>query len=322
MFTKKIYQTVLNDKIKHVDKRLSEIVLSTSLSERFHPMLMDAVLQGRRFRPLLMIIVNKGVGGKWRQIIDPACAIELLHKASLIHDDIIDEDVLRRGKPSFWKIYGKKQAIVTGDFLIGLSLNTMYHWCSQNDSQKTRQIFEVYSSTLNETIIGEIYDIQFEADSDVAYDDIEQMIAIKSGSLIAASMQIGAISGGASQELVETLTRLGRCVGIIFQTINDMNSVTGRDGPSKGMNNNDVLQKKKTPVTYILQQSGISSEQFSEMSKNDILEILDPVLAGIDKKIEEAESYINQLPGGFMKKLFTKLLKEAQSDWFWIDQND
>lgn len=322
MFTKKIYQTVLHDKIKHIDKRLSEIVLTSSLAERFHPMLMNAVIQGRRFRPLLMIIVNKGVGGKWRQIIDPACSIELLHKASLIHDDIIDDDVLRRGKPTFWEIYGKKQAIVTGDFLIGLSLNTMYHWCNQNDTQKAQQMFDVYTTALNETIIGEIYDVQFETDSNVTYDDIEQMLAIKSGSLIAASMQIGAISGGASQGLVKILTKLGQCIGVIFQTINDMNSVTGRDGPSKGIQNNDVLQEKKTPVTYILQQSGITSEQFSKMCKNDILEILDPVLASIDKKIKEAENYISELPGGFMNKLFTKLLREAQSDWFWIDQDD
>ena len=115
---------------------------------------------------------------------------------------------------------------------------------------------------------------------------------------------------------------LGCCIGVIFQTINDMNSITGRDGPSKGLRNNDVIQRKKTPVTYILQQSGISSEQLCGMSKNDLLEILEPVISHIQMKIDEAYGYVSQLPGGFMKKLFIKLLKESQSDWFWIDQND
>ena len=322
MFTKKIYQTILSDKIKIIDQRLLQIVESTSISENFYPMLLDAVSQGRRFRPLLMIITNKGVGGKWRQVIDPACALELLHKASLLHDDVIDEDVLRRGKPTFWHTYGKKQAIVTGDFMISLALNTIYNWCNQTNSGISRQVFEIFTTTLNDTITGEIYDVQFESESNVSYDEIEDMISIKSGSLIAASMRIGAITGGASAELIGTVTRLGRCIGIIFQMINDMNSVTGRDGPSKGTHNNDVLQKKKTPVTYILNQSGISGEQLFKMNRNELLEILEPVLSEIDKKVTEAREYIEALPKGFMKDLFSKLLQEAQSDWFWTDQND
>ncbi len=282
-------------------------------------MLVEATAQGRRFRPLLLLITNKGVGGQWRDAIDLACAIELLHKASLIHDDVIDNDNFRRGKPTFWRIYGKRQAIIVGDLLIGLLFTTVSRWCNQNESQHANNIFEIFTSTLNETAIGEIFDVYFESVPNLDCPEIEQMISLKSGSLISACMRIGAISGGASADIVETVTCFGRCIGIIFQMINDMNSITGRDRNSKGSYHNDAIQKKKTFSTFILQQAGISIEELSVIPKYHLMEVLKPVKSEIDRRIIQASHHVKNLPDGFMKKLFFKLLKEAHSDWFWIN---
>lgn len=322
MFTQKIYKTILKNKTREIDKKILQIVQSPSIPKKFHPMLMAATEQGRRFRPLLLIVTNKGVGGKWRSVIELACAIELLHKASLIHDDLIDGDSLRRGKPTFWQAYGKRQAIIVGDLMIGLSFETVTQWCSRNNLKQVNPIFKIFTTALNETSIGEIFDIQFESMPDVEYAEIENMTYLKSGSLISASMRIGALTGGASAETVETLTRLGNQIGIIFQIINDKNSITGQDAPSKGTYWNDVIQKKKTFATNILQQAGITKEDLKNLPESGLAEVLKLIRSEIDKRIATAAKYIENLPNGFMKKLFSNLLKEAQEDWFWINVNE
>jgi geranylgeranyl pyrophosphate synthase len=322
MFTKRIYKTVLKNKIKEIDKKLLQIVQSPSIPTKFHPMLIEATEHGRRFRPLLLLVTNNGVGGKWRGVIELACAIELLHKASLIHDDVIDGDSFRRGKPTFWQTYGKRQAIIVGDLMIGLSFKTVTQWCSRNNHRQVNPIFEIFTTALNETSIGEIFDIQFESLPDVDYADIEKMTYLKSGSLISASMRIGALTGGASANTVETLTRLGNQIGIIFQIINDKNSITGRDVPSKGTYCNDVIQKKKTFATNILRQAGISEKELNKITEPRFTEVLQLIKSEIDKRIKTAAECIENLPGGFMKELYSNLLKEAQEDWFWINVNE
>jgi len=322
MFTKEIYKTVLKGKIKLIDKRLTQIIQSPTIPKISHSLLTESIAQGRRFRPLLLLITNAGVGGNWKDVIDLACAIELLHKASLIHDDLIDKDILRRGQATFWKTHGDRQAIIMGDVLIGLSFNTASQWCKINNHQNTIDILDTLTKTLTETAIGELLDVQLESAPTSDFKIIENMTALKSASLIAASMRIGALSGNAPSDLTETLIKLGWQIGTIFQMINDMNNITGRDIQSKGTLGIDLIQKKENVVTATLHQAGIQFEELPTISEKQLTEILEPVSADIDYRIAESLKYVAELPDNFMKKLFGKLLKEAKEDWFWIDLND
>jgi len=315
MFTKYIYKTLLKAKIKAVDKRLLQLIQSPTIPQALHPILTEATQQGRRFRSRLLLVTNTGVGGDWRDAIDLACAIELLHKASLIHDDLIDGDTLRRGKPTFWKTQGEKQAIIVGDVLIGLAFQTVSQWCRANHLH----IFEAFTNTLNETALGELLDLQFELTTNVDAKSIENMTLLKSGSLVAASMKIGALSGGAPPHLVETLTDLGWQIGFIFQIINDLNNITGRDIHSKGSLACDLVQNKKNLVTVALEQAGISFEELPNLPENRLTEALKPVVAEIDNQISQAQANVAKLPNNAMKKLFSKLLQEAKEDWFWVE---
>ncbi len=182
MFTKKIYQTVLKDKINLIDKRLTQITQSSIISQTCHHLLTETIAHGRRFRPSLLLVTNAGVGGNWKNVIELACAIELLHKASLIHDDLIDKDDLRRGKSTFWKIHGGRKAIVVGDVLIGLSFNTAIQWCKINNHTNTINIFDALTKTLTETAIGELLDVQLESVSTANSKIIENMTSLKSAS--------------------------------------------------------------------------------------------------------------------------------------------
>jgi geranylgeranyl pyrophosphate synthase len=319
MFTKQIYKTVLKSKIKTIDNRLLQLIQSPSIPRTLHPILTEATQHGRRFRPLLLIVTNTGVGGNWHNAIDLACAIELLHKASLIHDDLIDGDKLRRGQPTFWQTHGDKQAIIVGDVLIGLAFQIVSQWCRANN---TFQIYEAITDTLTETALGELLDLQFESSANVELKSIENMTRHKSGSLIAASMKIGALSGNAPSSLVETLTHLGWQIGVIFQMMNDMNNITGRDIYSKGSVGCDLAHKKKNLVKVTLEQSGISNQELPNLSKNQLNEVLKPVVTEIDNRISQASEYIAKLPDNTMKKLFSKLLQEAKEEWFWVDINE
>ncbi|MEN8216349.1 MAG: polyprenyl synthetase family protein [Pseudomonadota bacterium] len=317
MFTKSIYKTILKAKIKAVDKRLLQLIQSPTIPQALHPILTEATQQGRRFRSLLLLVTNTGVGGDWRDAIDLACAIELLHKASLIHDDLIDGDSLRRGMPTFWKTQGEKQAIIVGDVLIGLAFKTVSQWCRTNNIQF--HIFEAFSNTLNETALGELLDLQFELMTNVDAESIENMSLLKSGSLIAASMKIGALSGGAPPAMVETLTHLGWQMGFIFQMMNDLNNISGRDVYSKGSLGCDLVQNKKNIVTVALEQAGISFEDLPNLPENRLTDALKPVVAEIDNQIYQAEANVAKLPDNAMKKLFGKLLQEAKEEWFWVE---
>lgn len=319
MFTKYIYKTLLKQKIKLIDKRLLELIQSPSIPQTLHPILTEATKHGRRFRPLLLIVTNTGVGGNWHNVIDLACAIELLHKASLIHDDLIDGDKFRRGQPTFWQSYGDKQAIIVGDVFIGLAFKTVSLWCNAN---KNFQVYDAISNTLTETALGELLDFQFESETNVDAKSIENMTLYKSGSLIAASMKIGALSANAPSSLVETLTNLGWQIGVIFQMMNDMNNITGLDVYSKASVGCDLVQHKKNLVTVTLEQAGISSEDLPNLSKNQLNELLKPVVTEIDNRICQASEYITKLPDSMMKKLFNKLLLEAKEEWFWVNVNE
>ena len=195
MFTQAIYQTILKNRIKAINNRLLQIVQIPSLPAELQTMLIDAVMQGRRFRPLLLLIVNKGVGGKWRAAMDLACTIELLHKASLIHDDLIDGDTLRRGVPTFWKRHSPKHAIIAGDLLIGAAFRTVSEWERTSHHQYASNILDTITKTLYETAMGEWLDVHFESLTTVEMQMIETMTLLKSGSFIAASMRIGALTG-------------------------------------------------------------------------------------------------------------------------------
>jgi geranylgeranyl pyrophosphate synthase len=192
-------------------------------------------------------------------------------------------------------------------------------WCRANNPQNALPIFDAFTNTLNETAFGELLDLQFESTATVDMKSIEQMTQLKSGSLIAASMKIGALSGGAPPSLVETLNNLGWQIGVIFQMMNDINNITGRDIQSKGLVGHDLVRQKKNWATVALEQAGISFEELSNLPEPRLTEALKPVVTEIDQRISQASTYITQLPDSMMKKLFTQLLQESKEEWFWVD---
>ena len=323
MFSRSKYQSLFGPQLSAINSQMESIIDSVDVSDATRGALLDAIRKGRRFRPLLMLLVNSGVGGDWKGIVELGAAIELLHKASLVHDDLVDGDKLRRGCPTVWKTHGERRAVIIGDVLVGLAFTTVSDWTIANSSPHIPRIFSLFAKAMNYTAIGEFLDVEFESESATNIDTsaVGRMIALKSGTLISTSMEIGGITGGASDELCQVLAELGMHVGTLFQFVNDVNNIAGVDGESKGQWGGDVVLKKKTYATLALSNSGKSCAEVQSLSAVERMTCLQPALAEIQRHVSLASQCLNKLPTGVMKGAFSELLESAQEEWFWVDSD-
>lgn len=209
-----------------VDERLDSILptagedLTGDLSAA---MRYSALAPGKRLRPSLAMATALAVGGNEKSALDAGCAIELVHCFSLIHDDLpaIDDDDLRRGRPTCHKQYGEAMAILAGDALFALAFEVM-SGCCEELGVAARCVLRLATSTGTKGLVGgEVMDILAEGgDGDLNL--LKTIHARKTGALIGASCEIGAILGGANEEVVRTAAEFGAAVGLAFQIADDV----------------------------------------------------------------------------------------------------
>ena len=183
----------------------------------FHAPLRYASDGGKRIRPLILILSAECINSRrlGPDAYLAASAIELLHTESIIHDDIIDEENLRRGKPSFHIKYGYNSSILTADFVLGVILNI------GSKLQNPRLINELsYAATRMSE--GEMMEIRLGKARNITEDDYIKVLEYKTASLFEASAKIGALIGGGSEEQVRAMTSFGNLLGIAYQIHDDL----------------------------------------------------------------------------------------------------
>ncbi|CAI0451475.1 unnamed protein product [Linum tenue] len=186
---------------------------------------------GKRVRPVLCLAACEMVGGDQSLALPMACATEMVHTMSLIHDDLpcMDDDDLRRGLPTSHKKYGEDTAILAGDALLSLSFE---HVAARTPStvspdRVVRAIAELGSAVGSAGLVaGQIVDIASEGDVDVTLEDLEYIHIHKTARLLEAAVVCGAILGGADDESVEKVRRYALRVGLLFQVVDDILDVT------------------------------------------------------------------------------------------------
>jgi geranylgeranyl diphosphate synthase, type II len=180
---------------------------------------------GKRLRPILAIAAGEIFGANERELLPAACALELIHTYSLIHDDLpsMDNDELRRGRPTNHIVYGEAMAILAGDALLTQAFRALTDYPSSNPERQLQVIAEVAraAGTSNALIGGQVLDIQFEG-KPVQGDQLEQIHRAKTGALIRCAVRIGAIIGGANPGELEALTIYGEKAGLAFQVADDL----------------------------------------------------------------------------------------------------
>jgi octaprenyl-diphosphate synthase len=204
------------DHLAKIDDALKRELDLYSWSE-FHAPLRYACEGGKRIRPLILLLCAECVQSE-KPDADAylaASAIELLHTESIIHDDIIDEENLRRGKPSFHVKYGYNSSILTADFVLGVILNI-------GSKLKDLRILNELSNAATRMSEGEMMEIRLGKEPDISEDDYIKVLEYKTASLFEASARIGAIIGGGTEDQVHAMTSFGNLLGIAYQIHDDL----------------------------------------------------------------------------------------------------
>lgn len=204
---------------------------------------------GKRIRPALVLASCESVGGEAAEALNAACAFECVHTYSLIHDDLpaIDNDDMRRGRPTCHKAFGEAVAILAGDALLTAAFELIAATRTADPSKVIRVIAELSKAAGSVGMIGgQMVDIESEGE-EVAFPVLEYIHIHKTGELILASVRSGAIMGGASQKELESLSRYGKSVGLAFQIADDILDV---EGSAAEMGKNTGGDEKKGKATY------------------------------------------------------------------------
>ncbi|MGH2632350.1 MAG: polyprenyl synthetase family protein, partial [Tepidiformaceae bacterium] len=206
---------------------------------------------GKRIRPTLCLFAAEAVGGTIDDAMPGAIAVELVHNFSLVHDEVQDHDADRHHRPTIWARMGEGQAINIGDLLYTRAIRALSD--GPGDLSRRMHALAVLNLAIERMIRGQWDDIAFEARDDVTVDDYLAMVAGKTGALLSAPLEIGAILAGATPDVSSALGRWGMHVGAAFQAQDDFLGIWGDPGETGKSNQNDIARRKKTlPIVHAL----------------------------------------------------------------------
>ena len=215
-----------------VNEWLDRLVPSeTTAPEQLHRAMRYSLLAGgKRLRPALVLAAGEAFGADTDDLMPAACAIEMIHTYSLIHDDLpaMDNDDLRRGRPTCHKAFGEAVAILAGDALLTQAFRVLAADAPKRDAERqVRVIREVATAagTVEALIGGQMADIESEGEN-VDGSTLEYIHRSKTGAMIAASVVVGGIVAGANGDQIEKLRAYGQCIGLAFQIADDILDVT------------------------------------------------------------------------------------------------
>lgn len=223
------------------------------LSSLYEPIKYGMAAGGKRLRPALLLMSCEAFGGKIEDAIEPACGIEMFHNFTLLHDDVMDNSATRRNRPSVYAKWGANAAILSGDTMLTIATQMI----SKVPDHKLRSVLDIFNKMAIRVYEGQALDMQFEQQDDVSEEDYIRMIMDKTGALLGAAAQIGALLGGATDEAAEEMYEFGMMLGIAFQIQDDWLDVYGDAATFGKPIGGDINNNKKT----FLLLKGFNSEE-------------------------------------------------------------
>lgn len=274
------------EKIVHyislIEKELNNRLTLKEPKELYIPINYTLELGGKRIRPALLMLANNLFDGNDNDAIDAALAIEVFHNFTLLHDDIMDDAPLRRGKETVFKKWGSNIAILSGDVMFVNSLQLL----AECNPIKLPEILRLFNNTAVEVCEGQQYDMNFETAQNVSIDDYLKMIELKTAVLLATSLKIGAVLGNASSENANHLYLFGKNLGIAFQLMDDILDLYGDPNKFGKQVGGDILANKKT---YLLLKA-------KELADGDIKKQLE---FSLSSKALKNEAKVDKIKGIF-----------------------
>ncbi|MGZ3885662.1 MAG: polyprenyl synthetase family protein [Bacteroidia bacterium] len=211
--------------------------------ELYEPENYILALDGKRIRPLLCLLACDLYKASPEKALDAALAIELFHNFTLVHDDILDNAPLRRGKPTVHTKWNTNTGILSGDVMLTKAVDVLNRY----DAALLKSLNTIFIKTAIEVCEGQQWDMNFETETSVTVSDYMRMITCKTAVLIGCSLQMGAVCGGAAEADQTHIYGFGKHLGIAFQLLDDMLDVYATDSKKFGKQvGGDIIANKKT----------------------------------------------------------------------------
>jgi geranylgeranyl diphosphate synthase, type II len=267
-----------------LNKAFSKIEFPGTPAELYDPVSYTLQLGGKRLRPFLVLASCEMFGGNLDDAIHPAIAIELFHNFTLLHDDLMDQAPLRRGKATVYKKWNANIAILSGDTMFALANRYML----QTRNEAIPVLLDIFNQTAIEVCEGQQYDMNYETRDDVSISEYMNMIRLKTAVLLACSLKIGAIIAGAGSRSSDSLYSFGINIGIAFQLMDDLLDVYGSEDKFGKVTGGDIVAGKKT-FLYLkaLELSGSQGLEFTNLYQSRSLPN--------DQKISAVRAHFDQL---------------------------
>jgi geranylgeranyl diphosphate synthase, type I len=222
--------------------------------------------QGKRIRPILLLLCVAACEKEWRIGLPAAAAIEYVHNFSLIHDDIQDQSELRRGRETVWKKWGVAQAINGGDFMFTMAHLAMLRLSSSVSTEITIQAARILHHTAIQLTKGQFLDMSYEKQITVPLEAYWPMNGGKTAALLGCCCEIGALISGMSENDCENFRDFGYSLGLAFQVQDDWLGIWGDSAQIGKSTDSDLITRKKTlPILFALEKG----EKFSERWYNN-----------------------------------------------------
>lgn len=230
------------DILNKINQYLDNMAYDRKPASLYSPIRYALSMGGKRIRPVLMLLAYNLFKDDPESILMPACALETYHNYTLLHDDLMDNADVRRGKPTVHRKWDANTAILSGDSMLVLAYQRM----AQVPADKLKPILDLFTETALEIGEGQQYDMDFESRTDVTEDEYIEMIRLKTSVLLACAVKMGAILAGASQEDADNLYHFGEQVGLAFQLQDDLLDVYGDPKVFGKAIGGDITSNKKT----------------------------------------------------------------------------
>ncbi|KAL3514602.1 hypothetical protein ACH5RR_027319 [Cinchona calisaya] len=264
------FRSYMVEKATIVNKALDDAVSVKNPPMIHQAMRYSLLAGGKRVRPMLCIAACELVGGHQSQAMPAACAVEMIHTMSLIHDDLpcMDNDDLRRGKPTNHKVFGEDVAVLSGDSLLAFAFEYIVTATKGvSPSRVLSAVGELAKSIGTEGLVaGQVVDLASTGKTNIGLDQLEFIHIHKTAALLEASVVLGAILGGGTQEEVEKLRRFARGIGLLFQVVDDILDVTKSSEELGKTAGKDLVTDK---VTYPKLMGLEKARHFAEKLKED-----------------------------------------------------
>jgi len=273
---------------KMIDQHIHSQQLVEEPVELYEPIEYALSTGGKRLRPVLVLMAANLYTDNIQEAVMPALGIEVFHNFTLLHDDIMDQADIRRNQPTVHKKWNANVAILSGDAMFIKAYEYLLHYQGYN----LQQVLRVFNDTALKVCEGQQYDMNYEQLDEVDESDYLKMIGLKTAALIAGSLQIGALIGGAGEQESQRLYDFGWNLGVAFQLQDDYLDTFGNSeifGKSIG---GDILADKKT-FLFVKAMEKAEGEQKEELSSLVGNKALDP-----QKKIEAVKKIFRNLGVG------------------------